>query len=87
VLEVVVEGEGELVAGLPDATEQGVVLAVVPQQPDAAHPGVFSGELLDHGPGAGAAVVVREDQLVRPELARQHRSQTQDRLRTRRRTS
>jgi hypothetical protein len=62
-LEVVVEGDDDLVVGGADAREQRVVLPEVPHEVDAADGRVRRNQLLDAGPAVVRASVVHEDDL------------------------
>ena len=60
VLQIVVQSDDSVVPRRPDAAEQGIVLAVIAHQVDAADPGVLQGQLLHDFPTPVPAAVVHE---------------------------
>ena len=80
-LQVIVHRRDDFTAGGADAAEQRVMLAEVPHQVDAAHPGVFRGQALDGRPALVAAAVVDQDEFVFARQRRQHRLQPLDQQR------
>ena len=75
VLQVVIQGDDQLVVGRPDAAEQRVVLADVARQHQGTDAGVPLGEACQHGPTAVATAVVDEDDVEDPDRGFQHRHQ------------
>jgi len=79
-LQVVIDGDDELVAGQADAAKQRVVLAVVAHEVNTPHPAVIARKALDHAPRAVAAAVVDDDQLIVSRGRVQHRLKPADQL-------
>src|SRR5438045_2536990 len=80
VLQIVVQSDDSVVPRRPDAAEQGIVLAVIAHQVDAAQSLILATQVHDALPASIAAAVVHEDHLVRQvELLKHRREATHER--------
>ena len=72
-LQVVVQGDGRGEPGGPDATKQGIVLAVIPHEVDRPERWILGSEPLENLPGVIPAAVVDDDDFVRRAQAQEDR--------------
>ncbi len=77
-LQVVIHGNEDLVTGLPDPAQQGIVLAVIAQQVDRPDPRMLRRELMHDRPAVIGAAIVDQDAFIRVGQRGQHLAQGLD---------